>query len=272
MGILRTTRLFDPQKKPLRIAVLFSGGASSARYVLQECRKHSSVAKKLKFVGAFSDSSRPRGLRTFEMVNYPTYIVDYAQFMEKNKKKGNERAWEEYFSRVLKEVGEWKPDVLMLSGFMNIVREPLLSEFKNRILNVHPADLTLKENGKIKYVGKNAVMDAVLAGEPYTRSSVHLVTKNVDCGPLVAVSKKFSVDKERVREMVDRGGKKGLKRYVELLQDKMKWEGDGPAFLKALELYADGKLAVKRGKAFIKENGKWKHGFFDLETGAVKNY
>jgi len=52
----------------------------------------------------------------------------------------------------------------------------------------------------------------------------------------------------------------------------MKWEGDGPAFLKAIELYADGLIGMRFGKVFIKENGKWKKGFFDLESGTVENY
>ncbi len=262
--------LFDPKKKPLRVAVLFSGSASAARYVLQECRKHSSIAKKIKFVGAFSDTQRPRGFRTFDMVNYPTYIVDFNKFMEKNKKMG-EKARQKYFKRVLSEINQWKPDILMLSGFKRVISEPLLSAYKNKILNVHPADLTIKEKGKRKYLGLNAVRDTVLSGEKFTRSSVHFVTKEVDAGPIVVISKKFAID-PKIQKLKKEGKETEFKCAIELLQDKMKWEGDGPAFLKALELYADGKIGIRFGKIFIKENGKWKHGFFDLETGKVKNY
>jgi phosphoribosylglycinamide formyltransferase-1 len=76
----------------------------------------------------------------------------------------------------------------MLSGFMLIVTDPLLSEFEGRILNVHPALLSLEdEKGKRKYTGLNVVARAMQAGDP-TGSTVHIVTGEPDMGPIVAES------------------------------------------------------------------------------------
>ena len=49
---------------------------------------------------------------------------------------------------------------------MRMVYPPLLQYFKNRIINIHPADLaSLTANGQRRYVGAHAVRDALYAGE-----------------------------------------------------------------------------------------------------------
>ena len=77
-------------------------------------------------------------------------------------------------------------DVVVLLGYLFIITEPLLSAFPGRIFNVHDSDLP-------RYPGLHATRDAILAGERETRSSVHVVTAEVDAGPVVARSEAFPV-------------------------------------------------------------------------------
>ena len=76
-------------------------------------------------------------------------------------------------------------DTLVLLGYLWIATEPLLSAFPNRILNVH--------DGLSKYPGLHATRDAILAGETATYSIVHLVTPDLDAGPLLVKSKPFPI-------------------------------------------------------------------------------
>lgn len=85
-------------------------------------------------------------------------------------------------------------DAVVLLGYIYILTEPLLAAFPDRILNVHDADLALRnEDGGPRYPGLHATRDAIVAGERETRSSVHLVTPDLDGGPVLARSNPFPV-------------------------------------------------------------------------------
>jgi len=83
-------------------------------------------------------------------------------------------------------------DVVLLLGYIYIVREPLLSAFP--ILNIHDSDLRItRPNGERRYIGLRSTRDAILAGEKETRSTLHVVTEKLDGGPIVSVSRAYPV-------------------------------------------------------------------------------
>lgn len=88
-------------------------------------------------------------------------------------------------------------DAVLLLGYLYVITEPLLAAYPDRILNVHDSDLP-------RYPGLHATRDAIYAGERETRSSVHLVTPQLDAGPVIARSKAFPVA-PFVHEAVARG-------------------------------------------------------------------
>jgi folate-dependent phosphoribosylglycinamide formyltransferase PurN len=79
-------------------------------------------------------------------------------------------------------------DAVVCLGYLYILTEPMLSAFPDRIFNIHDADVS-----KGRYRGLHATRDAILAGERATRSSAHIVTAEVDAGPVVAVSRDYPV-------------------------------------------------------------------------------
>jgi phosphoribosylglycinamide formyltransferase-1 len=85
-------------------------------------------------------------------------------------------------------------DAVLLLGYLYVITEPLLAAFPDRILNIHDADLALRNaDGGPRYPGLHATRDAIIAGERETRSSVHLVTPQIDGGPVIARSEAFPV-------------------------------------------------------------------------------
>jgi hypothetical protein len=85
-------------------------------------------------------------------------------------------------------------DLVVLCGYLHILTAPMLAAYPGRILNVHDADLTLTgPDGAPKYRGLHSTRDAILAGERETRTSVHLVTEEVDQGPVIARSAAYPV-------------------------------------------------------------------------------
>lgn len=69
-------------------------------------------------------------------------------------------------------------DVLLLAGYMRILRAALVRSFPERILNVHPSLLPA-------FPGVAAVRDALEWGAKVTGATVHLVDEQVDHGPIV---------------------------------------------------------------------------------------
>jgi hypothetical protein len=70
----------------------------------------------------------------------------------------------------------------------------VLRRFDGRIVNVHHSDLMQRNgSGQPRYPGLRAVRDAILAGEPHTRATAHVVTEELDAGPVLLRSWPFPV-------------------------------------------------------------------------------
>lgn len=220
----------------MRVVVFFSGGASSLKYLLE---KSSSINQSYKIVGAFTDRKDAPGVKLAKVAGIPVKCLDYRDWCLKHNVKvtsSNDRRG--YFNDVSGLIKSFKADVIMLSGFMLIVTNPLLKEYRFRILNVHPADLTiLNEKGKRRYVGKNVVAEAIadcgkLVGYgKEIRSTVHLVVREVDGGPILFTSHPIPLNRK------DDPAK---------LQERMKKECDGPAYDKSLIFLAKSHMNVLR--------------------------
>jgi phosphoribosylglycinamide formyltransferase-1 len=75
----------------------------------------------------------------------------------------------------LKQAGvEW----VCLAGFLRLVKRPLLDEFLDRILNIHPSLLPA-------YPGLESWKQALDAGEKQAGCTVHFVDEGMDTGPII---------------------------------------------------------------------------------------
>lgn len=72
--------------------------------------------------------------------------------------------------------------IVVLTGFMRLVKPPLLTEFDGRIVNIHPSLLP-------KFKGVAAWTQALEAGETETGCTVHLVNEDIDSGRILAQKK-----------------------------------------------------------------------------------
>ncbi|HSP16831.1 MAG TPA: formyltransferase family protein [Thermoanaerobaculia bacterium] len=101
------------------------------------------------------------------------------------------RDFDSVTATVLRQLGI---DTVVLLGYLYVLSDAMLTQFFNRIINVHDADLTLADsNGERKYAGLHSTRDAIVAGEKETRSTVHYVTEKVDAGPVLILSGRYPV-------------------------------------------------------------------------------
>lgn len=130
-------------------------------------------------------------------------------------------------------------DLILLAGYMRFVYPPILKRFPNKIINVHPADLTVKDtNGLRKFAGADGVLKALLHGERHTRSCVIVIDETMDTGPVLVSG-----------PLVPYTGRHPVTAETAALhQETQKKESDWPVCIKAVELISKGKLALDKQK------------------------
>lgn len=85
---------------------------------------------------------------------------------------------EEYDRALAKELQAREVGLVCLAGFMRLVGAPLIEAFPNRILNIHPSLLPA-------FPGLDAQKQAIDHGAKVSGVTVHLVTEELDGGPIV---------------------------------------------------------------------------------------
>ena len=100
-----------------------------------------------------------------------SYFVDPKSYLSKSEH-------EEEMVRLLKEV---KTDLVVTAGYMRILSPYFVKEFKNRIINIHPALLP-------SFPGLNAQKQALDYGVKITGCTSHFIDDGVDTGPIIMQS------------------------------------------------------------------------------------
>ena len=84
----------------------------------------------------------------------------------------------EYDALVVETLKKYDVDTIALAGWMRILSEVFVNAYEGRILNLHPALLP-------SFKGATAIVDAYEHGVRVTGCSVHLVTPELDAGPVI---------------------------------------------------------------------------------------
>jgi len=134
----------------------------------------------------------------------------------------------------------YRPDLVLLDGYLYLLTRPMLSAYTNRILNLHFSDLTIRRaDHRPAYVGVRAVRDALADGQVETRATVHVVNDEPDGGAPLVRSWTYPVS-PLVAHARDWGARDMLKAYAFAHQEWMMRSASGPVLSAALRVLADG--------------------------------
>ena len=127
-------------------------------------------------------------------------------------------------------------DLIALGGYMSYTT-------LKRCVNIHPSDLSILLPDKCrKYVGENAVRDAITAGESMLCASTLWTDEGVDTGPLLMVSDPIPVKLSEPLEILIKDNKRLLK-VVDEHQQSLKRKADWKIFPLTIEMIARGRFA-----------------------------
>lgn len=148
-----------------RVAILISGGGSNM-VQLVESMTGSHPARPV-IVG--SNDPQAAGLARAQALGVPSFAVDHRAY------PGDRAGFE---AALLEPLLAAEPDILCLAGFMRILTPDFVQRFQGRMLNIHPSLLP-------KYPGLHTHGRAIEAGDAEAGATVHLVTPELDAGPIL---------------------------------------------------------------------------------------
>ena len=148
-----------------RLVVLLSGSGSNFQAFIDATK---SSALNADIVAVISNKTGVMGLERGKNAGIANEVVDHRAFVDR-----------ESFDHALAErIESYKPDLVILAGFMRILTPGFVHRFAGRIMNIHPSLLP-------KYPGLHTHQRAIDAGDTTAGATVHFVTSELDGGPAI---------------------------------------------------------------------------------------
>lgn len=149
-----------------RLVVLISGRGSNLQAIIDAVHAGEIPAE---IAAVISNRADALGLERARAAGLPTEIVDHRLHPSR-----------EAFDRALQEhIERHRPDLVVLAGFLRILGPRFIEHYAGRLMNIHPSLLPA-------FPGLDTHSRALAAGARRHGASVHFVTNEVDCGPLIA--------------------------------------------------------------------------------------
>jgi len=141
------------------IGVLVSGEGTNLQALLDA---------ELPVVAVASSRSGAPALGRAERARIETEIFPLDRYASREERDGDLAEW----------LASYGVELVVLAGFMQLLRAPFLERFAGRILNTHPALLP-------SFPGLHPVEEALEHGVRFTGATVHFVDLGIDSGPIV---------------------------------------------------------------------------------------
>ena len=163
-----------------------------------------------------SNKSNAKGLAIAKKMGVQTVVIDSSKY------KGKRLQFDKEIIATLRKYNVTPTNGLVcLAGFMRIISPHFIKEYKNKILNIHPALLPA-------FPGLDAQKQAIEFGAKYSGCTVHFVDEGVDTGPII------------IQEIVKISNNDTEKTLTKKILAK-----EHEIYPKAVELFAKKKLSIK---------------------------
>lgn len=179
-------------RRPLRVALLCSRRAPGLERLLDAGREPDA---EYELVAAVTTTAECEALPELSAAGVPVTVHDARLFHRTCGARLSSRvARRAYDGRTVTILAEHRPELVVLSSYLLVLTEPMLIAYADRIVSVHDSDMSLLgPDGRPRWRGLRSTRDAIADGARETRSTVHLVTEEVDTGPTVVRSGPFPV-------------------------------------------------------------------------------
>ncbi|MDO3384557.1 phosphoribosylglycinamide formyltransferase [Gilvimarinus sp. SDUM040013] len=146
-----------------RVVVLISGSGSNLQALIDG---QSSAGLPIEIAAVISNRPNVKGLERAAQAGIEAITLDHKGFESR----------EAFDAALAEHIDSYRPDLIVLAGFMRILTPAFTQRYCGRMLNIHPSLLP-------KYQGLNTHQRALDAGDSEHGVTVHFVTAELDGGP-----------------------------------------------------------------------------------------
>ena len=207
----------------LYVVVLVSGGGTNLQAIIDAVESGSITNTRI--TGVISNNKNAYALlraRDHGIANRCISPKDYA-------------SREEFNEKFIEAVDEWKPDLIVLAGFLVVIPPAMISKYRNRIINIHPS--LIPSFCGTGFYGLKVHEAALSRGVKVVGATVHFVDEGTDTGPII-LQKAVEVEPDDTPE---------------ILQKRVMEQAEWKILPQAIDLIANGKVTVRSGKAIVSQ-------------------
>ncbi|MGL6258169.1 phosphoribosylglycinamide formyltransferase [Vibrio sp. WXL103] len=206
------------------IVVLVSGNGSNLQAIIDACKTNINDGK---VTAVFSNKATAYALDRAKAAGAAANFLDPDAFETRDG----------FDTELMRQIDEYKPDLVILAGYMRILSGEFVRHYLGRMINIHPSLLP-------KYPGLNTYQRAIHAGDEEHGTSVHFVTEQLDGGPVILQAKVPIFDEDTVATLTERVQTQEHKIYPMVA----KW-------------FVEDRLEMRQGKAFLDGEQLGIHGY-----------
>ena len=205
----------------LRVAVLVSGGGTNLQAIIDAVEN--GTITNTQIVGVISNNKNAFALERAGRHGIPAQCISPKDFETRDE-----------FNRVfLDKVNELNVDLIVLAGFLVVIPEMMIREYRNRIINIHPS--LIPSFCGTGFYGLKVHEAALERGVKVVGATVHFVDEGTDTGPII-LQKAVSVEEGDTPEILHRR-----------VMEQAEWK----ILPQAIDLIANGKVQIVDGKVSI---------------------
>ncbi len=205
----------------LRITVLVSGGGTNLQAIIDAIA--TGEIHDAGIVRVISNNPNAYALTRAENAGIEAVCISPKSFPDR----------EQFHKALLEAIDEAGTDLVVLAGCMVVLPAELISAYRGRIINIHPA-LIPSFCGKGFY-GLHVHEEVIARGVKVTGATVHFVDEGTDTGPIIL---------QKAVEVHDDDTPETLQRRV---MEEAEWK----IMPQAIDLIARGRVRIDNGRTFI---------------------
>ena len=205
----------------LRVAVMVSGGGTNLQAIIDAI--NNKTITNAMIVGVISNNANAYALTRAKDNGIEAVCVSPKDYEDRD----------EFNDALLAKVNEFKPDLIVLAGFLVKIPEKMVHEYSHRIINIHPS--LIPSFCGVGYYGLHVHEEALKKGVKVTGATVHYVDEGMDTGEIIF---------QKAVDVLDTDTPQTLQRRV---MEQAEWK----ILPEAIDLIANGKVTVKDGRTVI---------------------
>ena len=151
------------------IVILISGTGSNMAAMLKAAEQQGWARQHgVRVAAVISNKASAKGLQTAQAAGVATAVVDHTAFASR----------EDFDAALAAQIDQHEPALVVLAGFMRILTAGFVRHYEHRLVNIHPSLLPA-------FPGLHTHQRAIDAGCKFAGASVHVVTPELDDGPIL---------------------------------------------------------------------------------------